>query len=142
MFWKEALLRYREHEISPASNSSTVSDIHWPDTDTENGLPWTTICNKFNCWKKWLDSDEARRLPTLNNTSSSFLKGALPPINENDPEFIRPSFLKGVLPPISENHPEFIRPPASFHSFEDDTLDGAEYESEVFISTSISSLDI
>ncbi|EGF81690.1 hypothetical protein BATDEDRAFT_23218 [Batrachochytrium dendrobatidis JAM81] len=122
MFWKEALLRYREHEISPASNSSTVSDIHWPDTDTENGLPWTTICNKFNCWKKWLDSDEARRLPTLNNTSSSFLKGALPPINENDPEF--------------------IRPPASFHSFEDDTLDGAEYESEVFISTSISSLDI
>ncbi|KAL5035829.1 hypothetical protein RTP6_003466 [Batrachochytrium dendrobatidis] len=38
MFWKEALSRYREHEISPASNSSTVSDIHWPDTDTENGM--------------------------------------------------------------------------------------------------------
>ena len=29
-----------------------------------SGLPWTTIRNECNRWKKWLDSDEARGLPT------------------------------------------------------------------------------
>jgi hypothetical protein len=39
-----------------------------------SGLPWTTIRNECNRWKKWLDSDEARGLPTSDYTSSSFWK--------------------------------------------------------------------
>ena len=87
-----------------------------------SGLPWTTIRNECNRWKKWLDSDEARGLPTSDYTSSSFWKGALPPYRENQPE-------------SGES-------PASFHSFEDDTQDSVEYESEMVISTSLSNLNI
>ncbi len=87
-----------------------------------SGLPWTTIRYECNRWKKWLDSDEARRLPTSDYTSSSFWKGALPTYRENQPE--------------SSNSP------ANSHSFEDDTQDSVEYESEIVISTSLSNLNI
>jgi hypothetical protein len=48
-----------------------------------SGLPWTTIRNECNRWKKWLESDEARGLPTSDYTSSSFWKGVLMKINQN-----------------------------------------------------------
>jgi hypothetical protein len=35
MFWKEAPPRYREHEFSPTSKSSTPTDIPWAEIDTE-----------------------------------------------------------------------------------------------------------
>jgi hypothetical protein len=73
-----------------------------------SGLPWTTIRNECNRWKKWLDGDEARGLPTSDYTSSSFWKGALPPYRDNQPE--------------SSESPE------NSHSFEDDTQDSVEYE--------------
>jgi hypothetical protein len=47
-----------------------------------SGLPWTTIRNECNRWKKWLESDEARGLPNSDYTSSSFWKGVLPPYRE------------------------------------------------------------
>jgi hypothetical protein len=37
-----------------------------------SGLPWTTIPNECNRWKKWLESDEAIGLPNSDYTSSSF----------------------------------------------------------------------
>jgi hypothetical protein len=67
-----------------------------------SGLPWTTIRNECNRWKKWLDSDEPRGLPTSDYTSSSFWKGA--------------------LPPHRENQPELSNSPANSHSLKDDTL--------------------
>ena len=36
-----------------------------------SGLPWTTIRNECNRWRKWLDGDESRQLPTSDYTSSS-----------------------------------------------------------------------
>ncbi len=33
-------------------------------------------------WRRWLDSDEAKPLPTSDYTSSSFLKGTLPAYRE------------------------------------------------------------
>ena len=87
-----------------------------------SGLPWTTIRNECNRWKKWRESDEARGLPTSDYMSSSFWKGVLPPYHENQPE-------------SSESY-------ANSHSFEDDTQDGTENESEIVISTSLSNLNI
>jgi hypothetical protein len=76
-----------------------------------SGLPWTTIRNECNRWMKWLDSDEARGLPTSDYTSSSFWKRDLPPyrkINQNQAILLETLMhLKMIL------------------------LDGAEYESEM-----------
>lgn len=38
MFWKEAPPRYRENEFSPTSNSSTSTDIQWPDIGTGDDM--------------------------------------------------------------------------------------------------------
>lgn len=38
MFWKEAPPRYREHEFSPTSKSSTPTDIQWPDIGTGDDM--------------------------------------------------------------------------------------------------------
>jgi hypothetical protein len=48
-------------------------------------LPWTTIRNECTRWRRWLDSDEARSLPTSDFTSS-FWKGSLPPYQESQNE--------------------------------------------------------
>lgn len=47
-----------------------------------SGLSWTTIRNECTRWRKWLDSDEAKALPTSDYTSSSFWKGTLPAYRE------------------------------------------------------------
>ena len=46
------------------------------------GLPWTTIPNECIKWRRWLDSDKAKILPTDKYSSSSFWKGNLPPYRE------------------------------------------------------------
>ncbi|KAI8891753.1 hypothetical protein BC833DRAFT_613363 [Globomyces pollinis-pini] len=51
-----------------------------------SGLSWTTIRNECARWRKWLDSDEAKALPTSDYTSSSFWKGTLPAYRETFPE--------------------------------------------------------
>jgi hypothetical protein len=90
-------------------------------------LPWTTIRNEFTRWRRWLDSDEARSLPTFDFTSSSFWKGTLPPYREN------------------QNESEPSESPSSFHSFEYDDDDDelvAEVGGEMVISTSLRNLNI
>ncbi|KAH6563679.1 hypothetical protein BASA50_002712 [Batrachochytrium salamandrivorans] len=90
-------------------------------------LPWTRIRNECTRWRRWLDSDEARSLPTSDFTSSSFWKGILPPYREN------------------ENESEPSESPSSFHSFEDDADDEVEVAatgSEMVISTSLGNLNI
>ncbi|KAJ1508573.1 hypothetical protein HMI55_006810 [Coelomomyces lativittatus] len=47
-----------------------------------SGLSWTTIRNECTRWRRWLDSDEAKALPTSDYTSSSFWKGNLPAYRE------------------------------------------------------------
>ncbi|KAI8893782.1 hypothetical protein BC833DRAFT_531361, partial [Globomyces pollinis-pini] len=87
-----------------------------------SGLPWTTIRNECNHWKKGLDGDEAKGLPSSDYTSFSFWKGS--------------------LPPNREYQLELSNSPANSHSLKDDTLDGAEYESEMVISTGLINLNI
>jgi hypothetical protein len=90
-----------------------------------SNLPWTTIRNQFIRWRKWLDSDEARSLPTSDFTSSSFWKGTLPPSRE------------------SQNESEPSESPSSFHSLEDDGEDEvAASGSEMVISTRLGNLNI
>jgi len=43
LFWKEAPPRYREHETSPTSSSSSISDIKWTETDTVNEMGTSSI---------------------------------------------------------------------------------------------------
>ena len=70
---------------------------------------------------RWLDSDEARSLPTSDFTSSSFWKGSLPPYRERSSE------------PIES--------PSSIHSLEDDEVE-AQVGGEMVISTSLANLNI
>ena len=69
----------------------------------DSTLPWTTIRNECTRWRRWLDSEEARSLPTSDFTSSSFWKGSLPPYWESKNESAEPS-----------------ESPFSIHSLEDD----------------------
>jgi hypothetical protein len=84
-----------------------------------SGLPWTTIRNECNRWRKWLDCDESRQLPSSDSMSSSSWKGTLPPYRESQPE-----------------SSEF---PGSFYSFKDYTPDVTEH---VVLSTSLSNLNL
>jgi hypothetical protein len=81
-------------------------------------LPWTTIRNECTRWRRWLDSDEARSLPTLEFTSS-----------------------KGSLPPYRENQNESSESPSSIHSLEDNEVEG-QVGGEMVISTSPAILNI
>lgn len=47
-----------------------------------SGLTWTKIRNGCVKWRRWLDSDAAKMLPTSEYSSSSFWKGALPAYRE------------------------------------------------------------
>ncbi len=92
-----------------------------------SNLPWTTIRNEFTRWRRWLDSDEAKGLPTSDFTSSSFWKGSLPPYRE------------------TQNESEPSESPSSFHSFEEDDqweVEVAANGSEMAISTSLGNLNI
>jgi hypothetical protein len=85
-------------------------------------LPWTTIRNACTRWRRWLDSDKARSLPTLDFTSSSFWKGSLPPYRE------------------SQND-ESSESPSNIYSLEDDKVEG-QVGGEMVISTSLANLNI
>ena len=87
-------------------------------------LPWTTIRNECTRWRRWLDSDEARSLPTSEFTSSSFWKGSLPPYRESQNESSEPS-----------------ESPSSIHSLEDNEVE-AQVGGEMVISTSLANLNI
>jgi hypothetical protein len=43
-----------------------------------SGLSWTKIRNDCVKWRRWLDADAAKMLPTSDFSSSSFWKGTLP----------------------------------------------------------------
>jgi len=87
-------------------------------------LPWTTIRNECTRWKRWLDSDEARSLPTSDFTSSLFWKGSLPPYRESQNESSEPT-----------------ESPSSIHSLEDDKVE-VQVGGEMVISTSLANLNI
>jgi hypothetical protein len=47
-----------------------------------SGLSWTKIRNDCVKWRRWLDADAAKFLPTGDYTSSSFWKGDIPAYRE------------------------------------------------------------
>ena len=87
-----------------------------------SGLPWTTIRNECTKWRRWLDSDEAKTLPTDNYSSSSFWKGTLPPYSDDNS----------------------IASPNSFHSIDDDEeREGNQStQDDMILSNSIVNLNI
>ena len=65
--------------------------------------PGQQFATNVQKWRRWLDSDEAKTLPTDNYSSSSFWKGTLPPYRET-----------------IDSDDNSIASPNSFHSIEDD----------------------
>ena len=92
-----------------------------------SGLPKTTIRNECTKWRRWLDSDEAKTLSTDDYSSSSFLKGTLPPYRET-----------------IDSDDNSIASPDSFHSIEDDgERDGNQStRDDMILSGSIVNLNI
>ena len=92
-----------------------------------SGLLWTTIRNECTKLRRWLDSDEAKTLPTDNYSSSSFWKGTLPPYRET-----------------IDNDDNSIASRDSFHLIEDDgERDGNQAtQDDMILSDSIVNLNI
>jgi hypothetical protein len=91
-----------------------------------SGLSWTKIRNDCVKWRRWLDSDGSKMLPTGDYSSSSFWKGTLPAYRERVGELDESEQALGSL--------------ESFESDEEPILN--TQNSQMIISTSLAELNL